>query len=77
MDYLYLSASLGAYSACINAATLALIDAGVPMKDFICSCTAGLVDDKAIIGREIYKYYRTSYDSWLQYWCFIATETVG
>ena len=44
---------LGAYSACINAATLALMDAGVPMKDFICSCTASLVDDKTIIGRKI------------------------
>ncbi|KAI9885579.1 MAG: NAD(+) salvage pathway protein [Watsoniomyces obsoletus] len=30
-------------SACLNAATLALIDAGVPMADYIVSCTAGLI----------------------------------
>jgi len=28
-------------AACINAATLALIDAGVPMTDYIAACTAG------------------------------------
>ncbi|KAK5019445.1 3' exoribonuclease family, domain 1-domain-containing protein [Cryomyces antarcticus] len=28
-------------AACLNAATLALIDAGVPMSDYICACTAG------------------------------------
>jgi exosome complex component RRP41 len=28
-------------AACLNACTLALIDAGVPMKDYICACTAG------------------------------------
>lgn len=28
-------------AACINAATLALIDAGVPMSDYIVACTAG------------------------------------
>jgi exosome complex component RRP41 len=28
-------------AACINAATLALIDAGIPMRDYICACTAG------------------------------------
>ena len=28
-------------AACINASTLALIDAGVPMRDYICACTAG------------------------------------
>ena len=29
-------------AACINAATLALIDAGVPMRDYIVACTSGL-----------------------------------
>ena len=29
-------------AGCLNAATLALIDAGVPMKDYICACTCGL-----------------------------------
>lgn len=28
-------------AACINAATLALIDAGVPMSDYIAACTTG------------------------------------
>jgi exosome complex component RRP41 len=28
-------------AACINAATLALIDAGIPMSDYIAACTAG------------------------------------
>ncbi|KAF8852325.1 ribosomal protein S5 domain 2-like protein, partial [Acephala macrosclerotiorum] len=28
-------------AACINACTLALIDAGIPMRDYICACTAG------------------------------------
>lgn len=28
-------------AACLNACTLALIDAGVPMTDYICACTAG------------------------------------
>lgn len=29
-------------AACLNAATLALIDAGIPMSDYITACTAGL-----------------------------------
>lgn len=28
-------------AACLNAATLALIDAGIPMMDYVCACTAG------------------------------------
>ncbi len=28
-------------AACLNASTLALIDAGIPMRDYVCSCTAG------------------------------------
>ncbi|TVY81639.1 Exosome complex component ski6, partial [Lachnellula suecica] len=28
-------------AACLNASTLALIDAGIPMRDYICACTAG------------------------------------
>lgn len=28
-------------AACINAATLALIDAGIPMSDYVAACTAG------------------------------------
>jgi len=35
----------GNIAACINAATLALIDAGVPMRDFVCACTSSYVQD--------------------------------
>ena len=38
----------GNVPACINAATLALIDAGVPMRDYLCSCTCSFIDDKPI-----------------------------
>ena len=30
-------------AACLNAATLALIDAGIPMSDYIVSCTSGAI----------------------------------
>ena len=36
-------------SAAINAATLALIDAGIPMFDFVVSMTAALYDDKCFL----------------------------
>ena len=31
--------------AYVNAGTLALIDAGIPMKDFVCACSATYLDD--------------------------------
>jgi exosome complex component RRP41 len=40
-----LQADGGTRCACINAASLALIDAGIPMKDFVVSCAAGLIDE--------------------------------
>lgn len=36
-------------SACINAATLALIDAGIPMKDYVSACTVSFVNDKPLM----------------------------
>lgn len=36
-----LQADGGNYSACVNAATLALIDAGIALRDIVCACTAG------------------------------------
>ncbi len=36
-----LSTDGSSLAACLNASTLALIDAGIPMKDYICACTAG------------------------------------
>lgn len=40
-----LQADGGNVAACINAATLALMDAGVPMKDFVAACTCAFVKD--------------------------------
>jgi len=31
-------------AACINAATLALVSAGIALKDIVCSCTAAEID---------------------------------
>ena len=39
----------GNYCACVNAATLALIDAGIPMKDYVCACSAGFVSDTPLM----------------------------
>ena len=39
----------GVLDAAINAASCALILAGVPMKDFITSCSAGFVDNQPIL----------------------------
>jgi exosome complex component RRP41 len=36
-----LSSDGSVLAALLNASTLALIDAGMPMKDYICACTAG------------------------------------
>lgn len=37
-----LQADGGNYCACVNAATLALIDAGIPLRDYVTACTASL-----------------------------------
>lgn len=39
----------GRLCVAINAATLALVDAGVPIRDFVCACSAGLVDDTTLV----------------------------
>jgi len=39
----------GHLPAAINAATLAIINAGIPMKDFICACSAGYIDGKPVL----------------------------
>lgn len=33
----------------INGTTLALIDAGIPMSDYVCACSAGYANDNAIL----------------------------
>ena len=38
----------GIKPASLNAVTLALIDAGLPMKDFMCSCNVGWIDGHAL-----------------------------
>jgi exosome complex component RRP41 len=40
----------GALSAAINATTLAMIDAGVPMRDFITSCSAAFISGTPLLG---------------------------
>ncbi|KDR24253.1 Exosome complex exonuclease RRP41, partial [Zootermopsis nevadensis] len=37
-----LQADGGNYCACVNAATLAIMDAGIPMKEYMVACTASL-----------------------------------
>uniref|UniRef100_A0A452V5F0 Exosome component 4 n=1 Tax=Ursus maritimus TaxID=29073 RepID=A0A452V5F0_URSMA len=43
-----LQADGGTYAACVNAARLAVLDAGIPMRDFVCACSAGFVDSTAL-----------------------------
>ncbi|CAH1364711.1 hypothetical protein MTP99_001081 [Tenebrio molitor] len=40
-----LHADGGIYPACVNAATLALVDAGIPLKEYVCACTASLANN--------------------------------
>lgn len=39
----------GNCSVCVNAATMALIDAGIPMKDYVCASTAGYIQDTPML----------------------------
>lgn len=39
----------GAMSAAINAASLALINAGIPMKDFVIGCSVGFINKTALL----------------------------
>ena len=43
IDITVLADDGGRLCASINAATCALVDAGIPMKDLVCACSAGLV----------------------------------
>jgi exosome complex component RRP41 len=44
-----LEADGGTRTACINAATVALVDAGIPMRDLVASCAAGKIDDQLVL----------------------------
>ena len=48
----------GYRSACINAASLALVDAGIPMRDFVCACSVACVDTTPILGAKLHGYLR-------------------
>ena len=41
---------LGTRSACINAASLALADAGIPMRDIVASCASGYLNNTPLLG---------------------------
>lgn len=40
-----LTADGGNYCAALNASTLALIDAGIPLREYVIACTASLAKD--------------------------------
>lgn len=44
-----LQADGGNYCACVNAATLALVDAGIPLKDYVTACTASMMLDTPLV----------------------------
>ena len=46
---LLVQADGGTRCACINAAMLALADAGIPLKDMVASCAAGFLDDTPLL----------------------------
>jgi exosome complex component RRP41 len=41
----------GVLQTAINAVTLALVDAGIPMNDYICATSTGLIGESAILGK--------------------------
>ncbi|XP_018430056.1 PREDICTED: exosome complex component RRP41 [Nanorana parkeri] len=44
-----LQADGGNYCTCVNAATLAVIDAGIPMRDYVCASSAGFIEDTPLV----------------------------
>jgi exosome complex component RRP41 len=44
-----LEADGGTRCACINAAAVALVDAGIPMRDLVAACAVGKIEDKLIV----------------------------
>lgn len=41
----------GVLQCAINASTMALIDAGIPMTDYVCACSAGCIDRVPVLGK--------------------------
>jgi len=56
----FLQIFLGTVQICINAATLALIDAGIPMLDYVCACSAGCIEGEPVLDLN---YIEESYDT--------------
>eukprot|EP01126_Amoeba_proteus_P024179 TRINITY_DN2435_c0_g1_i19.p1 TRINITY_DN2435_c0_g1~~TRINITY_DN2435_c0_g1_i19.p1 ORF type:complete len:281 (+),score=43.33 TRINITY_DN2435_c0_g1_i19:518-1360(+) len=50
-----LQADGGTRCACINAACLAVIDAGIPMRDFVVACAAGFYDKIPLVDLNFYE----------------------
>ena len=44
-----LQADGGVKAACVNAATLALVDAGIPMREYLCASTAAYMDGAYVV----------------------------
>ena len=53
---------IGDYAVCVNAATLALIDAGIPIRDVCCAVSCGLVtkngEAQTLVDLGNLKFYR-------------------
>ena len=41
----------GEFGACINAATMALVDAGIPVKDMVCACSVAFIEETTMLGK--------------------------
>ncbi|OLL23522.1 Exosome complex component ski6 [Neolecta irregularis DAH-3] len=61
-----LSQDGGLLQSVINAATLALVDAGVPMTDYVCACNAGCLQDDVLLDLNNIEENDLS-------WCTVAT----
>lgn len=57
--------------ASINAATMALIDAGIPMKDFVCACSASYIEDTPLLGKADYFCIKAVF----VFFCFLFIES--
>ncbi|CAB4069344.1 RRP41 [Lepeophtheirus salmonis] len=44
-----LQTDCGHYCASVNAATLALIHAGIPLRDYVCACSASLIKETPLV----------------------------
>lgn len=49
--FYFLYYSSGNKAVSINAITMALIDAGIPMRDYVCATSATLINDIPIVGK--------------------------